>query len=133
MVALLLVRQQRALLLRKRVFSKLDTILFALDTICAAQPQIPERMEGEFDTPSVPASIGVALCTTIPLFAWITSQEKRAQSAIILSLFMLFQRVTMVVLRYKMFPFQAANAAVAAKCVWTSLQRPEEPILPRVV
>lgn len=132
-VSLFFVRQQRALVLRRRVFSKLDPVLFVLDAVCAAQPPIPERVWGEFDTPSVPASIGVALCTTIPLFAWIGRQEKRAPSAVVLSLFMLFQRVTVVALYYKMFPLQVANAAVAAKCVWTSLQSREQPILPRVV
>lgn len=131
-VSLFLVRRQRALLLRRHVFSNLDPVLFVLDAVCAAQPPIPERV-GEFDTPSVPASIGVALCTIAPLFAWIGRQEKRAPSAIVLSLFMLFQRVTVVALYYKMFPLQAANAAVAAKYVWTSLQSPKESILPRVV
>jgi len=132
MVTLFLVRQHRALLLRRHIFSTFDTVLFAVDAVCAAQPPAPERWGG-VDAPGVPASIGVALCTITPLFVWIGRQEKRAPSALVVSLLMLFQRVTTVALWYKLFPLQLANAAVAAKCVWASLQNRDEPTLPRVV
>lgn len=128
-LSLFLVRQHRALLLR-RCFSKLDVLLFALDAVCAAQPPIFGRF-GKFDAPGVPASIGVAMSTTVPLYLWIGRWEKQTRGAVAVSLVMLFQRVTTFTLWYNLFPLQAANAMVAAKCVWTSLQGQPTPRAPR--
>lgn len=131
-IALFFLRRERAFLLKKRVFSSVDSIIIALDVICSAQPPVSKIFLT--DTYPEPESSGViALSTSIPLFLWVRRREN-GKSSTFLVVCMLFHRVTLLVLFWKSYPLHMFCVIFGLRYLWKALNFKEpNHTLPRIV
>lgn len=118
-VTLFLIRQSRAFVLRKKLFSQTDGLTIAADVIFASQLPLPQSWI--LVEPSLKTSTLIAILTVAPLFLWITQRE-RGRSGAFLAVCMLFQRATIgLTLRHK-YPLHVPCAIFAIKYLWDSLK-----------
>lgn len=133
-VTIFLIRQSRAFVLRKKLFSRTDGLYIAVDVIFASQIPLPKSWV--LLKPSPKTSTLVAVLTVVPLFLWI-KQRERGRSGAFLAVCMLFQRATIAVtLRHK-FPLHVPCAIFGIKYLWDSLNHSEpenaRSIVPHIV
>lgn len=133
-VTLFLIRQSRAFVLRKKLFSRTDGLSIAVDVIFACQLPLPQSWV--LVEPNPKTSTVIAVLTVAPLFLWI-KQRERGKSGAFLAVCMLFQRATIAVtLRHK-YPLHVSCAIFTMKYLWNSLNHSEpdnaQSIVPHVV
>ena len=133
-VTLFLIRQSRAFVLRKKLFSRTDGLTIAADVIFASQIPLPQSWVLVDLSPRT--STLIAVLTVAPLFLWIKQQE-RGRSGAFLAVCMLFQRATIgLTLRHK-YPLHVPCAIFAMKYLWNSLNHSvaedTQSIVPHVV